>query len=120
RLPDLLASQGSAPELEDAQTSESDRTPMVPLLAAPGHSGVSLTADARAATRAERKRWRDTASGSLDDHLMNNRRGYRFRRAGEYGGWNGPYVSAEIKGDPWGRQFLINSQWLDGGSSTAD
>src|SRR6185436_1394435 len=35
RLPDLLASQGSAPELEDAHTSESDPTPMVPLLAAP-------------------------------------------------------------------------------------
>jgi hypothetical protein len=51
---------------------------------------------------------------------MNHRRGYRVRRSGEYGGWNGPYVSAEVKGDPWGRRFLINSQWLDGGSSTAD
>jgi type II secretory pathway pseudopilin PulG len=120
RLPDLLASQGSAPDVEDAQTSESDHTPMVPLLAAPGHSGVSLTANARTGMRAQRRRWRDTATGSLDDHLMTNRRGYRFRRAGEYGGWNGPYVSAEIKGDPWGRQFLINSQWLDGGSSAAD
>jgi type II secretory pathway pseudopilin PulG len=120
RLPDLLASQGSAPDVEDAQTSESDPTPMVPLLAAPGHSGVSLTADIRAATRAERQRWRDTPSASLDDHLMNNRRGYRFRRIGEYGGWNGPYVSAEIKGDPWGRQFLVNSRWLDGATSAAD
>jgi type II secretory pathway pseudopilin PulG len=120
RLPDLLASQGSAPDVEDAQTSESDPTPMVPLLAAPGHSGVSLTAEVRAATRAERRRWRDMASGSLDDHLMNNRRGYRIRRVGEYGGWNGPYVSAEVKGDPWGRQFLVNSRWLDGGSSAAD
>ena len=119
-LPDLLASQGGAPDIDDAPTSESDATPMVPLLAAPGHSGVSLTAGARAAMRAERRRWRDTPTGSLDDHLMNNRRGYRFRRTGEYGGWNGPYVSAEVKGDPWGRQFLINSQWLDGGSSTAD
>jgi type II secretory pathway pseudopilin PulG len=120
RLPDLLASQGSAPDVEDAQTSESETAPVVPLLAAPGHSSVSLTADVRAALRAERRRWRNTLAGSLDDHLMNNRRGYRFRRSGEYGGWNGPYVSAEVKGDPWGRQFLINSQWLDGGSSTAD
>ena len=49
RLPDLLASQGGAPETEDAPTSESDPSsaPMVPLLAAPGHSGVSLTANAR-------------------------------------------------------------------------
>jgi hypothetical protein len=120
RLPDLLASQGSAPDLDDAQTSESDTTPIVPLLAAPGHSGVSLTASTRSALRAQRRRWRETPAGALDDHLMNNRRGYRFRRSGEYGGWNGPYVSAEIKGDPWGRQFLINSQWLDGGSSAAD
>jgi type II secretory pathway pseudopilin PulG len=120
RLPDLLASQGSAPDVEDAQTSESDPTPMGPLLAAPGHSGVSLTADVRAAIRAERRRWREAGSGSLDDHLMNNRRGYRFRRIGEYGGWNGPYVSAEVKGDPWGRQFLVNSRWLDGAGSAAD
>lgn len=120
RLPDLLASQGSAPDVEDAQTSESDQTSMVPLLAAPGHSGVSLTANARAAMRAQRLRWRETPAGALDDHLMNNRRGYRFRRSGEYGGWNGPYVSGEVKGDPWGRQFLINTQWLDGGSSAAD
>lgn len=120
RLPELLASQGRAPETEDAPSSDNETTPMVPLLAAPGHSGVSLTADARSALRTERRRWRDTASGSLDDHLMNNRRGYRVRRSGEYSGWNGPYVSAEVKGDPWGRQFLINSQWLDGGSSTAD
>jgi hypothetical protein len=119
-LPDLLASQGSAPDVEDAQTSESDQTSMVPLLAAPGHSGVSLTANARAAMRAQRLRWRETPAGALDDHLMNNRRGYRFRRSGEYGGWNGPYVSGEVKGDPWGRQFLINTQWLDGGSSAAD
>jgi hypothetical protein len=120
RLPDLLASQGSAPDVEDAQTRESEPTAIVPLLAAPGQSGVSLTSDIRAATRAERRRWRDTAAGSLDDHLMNNRRGYRFRRTGEYGGWNGPYVSGEIKGDPWGRQFLVNSRWLDGASSAAD
>jgi type II secretory pathway pseudopilin PulG len=120
RLPDLLASQGSAPETEDAQSSDTATTPMVPLLAAPGQGAVSLTANTRAALRAERRRWRDTAAGSLDDHLMNNRRGYRVRRSGDYGGWNGPYISAEVKGDPWGRQFLINSQWLDGGASTAD
>jgi type II secretory pathway pseudopilin PulG len=120
RLPDLLASQGSAPDVEDAQTSESGQTALVPLLTAPGHSGVSLTGDIRAATRAERRRWREAPTGSLDDHLMNNRRGYRFRRIGEYGGWNGPYVSAEVKGDPWGRQFVINSRWLDGASSAAD
>ena len=46
RLPDLLASQGSAPETDDAPDQrERRRRPIVPLLAAPGHSGVSLTAE---------------------------------------------------------------------------
>ena len=59
RMPDLLASQGSAPDIEDAQTSDSDVATTIPLLAAPGHSGVSLTASARAAMRAQRRRWRE-------------------------------------------------------------
>jgi type II secretory pathway pseudopilin PulG len=121
RLPNLLASQGSTPEIEDPQeTSDGHEAAVIPLLAAPGRDGVTLTEHTRAALRAQRHRWRDTPAGALDDHLMTNRRGYRYRRPGEYGGWNGPYVSAEIKGDPWGKQYLINSQWLDGGSSTAD
>jgi type II secretory pathway pseudopilin PulG len=99
RLPALLASQGAAPATEDTD-----------------EQAVS----ARASLQVERRRWIEAAAGSLDDVLKTNRRGYRFRRPGEYGGWNGPYISGEIKGDPWGNQYLINSQWLDGGTSTAD
>ena len=51
---------------------------------------------------------------------MSNRKGYRFRRPGEYGGWNGPYLSADVKGDPWGNQFLINAAFLDGASTATD
>jgi type II secretory pathway pseudopilin PulG len=102
RLPALLASQGAAPATEDAD-EDAPR-----LLNAP------------ASLQAERRRWIEAPAGSLDDVLMTNRRGYRYRRPGEYGGWNGPYISGAIKGDPWGNQYLINSQWLDGGTSTAD
>ncbi len=111
RLPALLASQGAAPETDDS-SSESN-APLAPLAG----SGVDA---AHASLLAERRRWREVAAGALDDVLINNRNGYRYRRPGEYGGWNGPYVSGEVKGDPWGNQYLINSQWLDGGSSTAD
>jgi type II secretory pathway pseudopilin PulG len=119
RLPALLASQGAAPATDDASSS----TPgfLAPLLSGPSNKAEALIADStRAALRAQRRRWRETATGPLDDVLMTNRSGYRYRRPGEYGGWNGPYVSGEVKGDPWGNQYLINSQWLDGGSSTAD
>jgi type II secretory pathway pseudopilin PulG len=99
RFPGLLASQGAAPATEDTDQE---------------------AASAHASPQAERRRWIETSAGSLDDVLMTNRRGYRYRRPGEYGGWNGPYISGEIKGDPWGNQYLVNSQWLDGGNSTAD
>jgi type II secretory pathway pseudopilin PulG len=116
RLPGLLASQGAAPETDDPNQAAS---PVEVLL--PGTSGQALQLGAaKAALRAERHRWKEVPAGGLDDVLMTNRQGYRYRRPGEYGGWNGPYVSGEIKGDPWGNQYLINSQWLDGGSSTAD
>ena len=51
---------------------------------------------------------------------MHNRAGYRYRRPGEYGGWNGPYLSAPVPGDPWGNQYLVNTQFLDGGTTAAD
>jgi type II secretory pathway pseudopilin PulG len=114
RLPALLASQGAAPETDDSSTRSSSL--FAPLVGKP-----DTQADpAHAALLAQRRRWREIAPSAIDDVLINNRSGYRYRRPGEYGGWNGPYISGEVKGDPWGNQYLINSQWLDGGSSTAD
>jgi len=119
RLPGLLASQGAAPETDDPNEDTSE-TP-VPILSGPTAQAEALQAGAvRTALHAERRKWLEVPAGALDDVLSTNRRGYRYRRPGEYGGWNGPYVSGEIKGDPWGNQYLINTQWLDGGSSTAD
>jgi type II secretory pathway pseudopilin PulG len=110
RLASVLASQGTAPDTDGpAAGPESALLP-----SSPAQTVV------RSTLRGQRRRWREVTAGALDDVLMTNRRGYRYRRPGEYGGWNGPYVSGEIKGDPWGNQYLINSQWLDGGTSTAD
>jgi hypothetical protein len=51
---------------------------------------------------------------------VNNDRGYHVRRPGETTGWNGPYLSALLPGDPWGKQYMVNARWLDGGSTAAD
>src|SRR5688572_6916797 len=115
-LPDVLASRGAVPEVDEVAEAAISLT----VLVAPGdHEATSRRAQ-RAALRAQRRKWRESRTAPLDDHLRTNRRGYRYRRPGEYGGWNGPYMSTELKGDPWGGQFLINSQFLDGGSTTAD
>jgi hypothetical protein len=119
-LPEVLASQGAAPEVEAAD-DVAEAAVAVPLFTRPAAQDASLTGKAqRAALRAQRRRWREMRADALDDHLRTNRRGYRYRRPGEYGGWNGPYVSAEIPGDPWGKKYMINSRFLDGSASAAD
>ncbi len=120
RLPDVLASQGAVPDV-DGEDDLEEAAVGAPILVPPGERATTMTSSAlRAALRAERRRWRETRADALDDHLRTNRRGYRYRRPGEHGGWNGPYVSAEIQGDPWGKRYLINSQFLDGSASAAD
>jgi type II secretory pathway pseudopilin PulG len=115
RLPAVLASEGGAPTID-----ASDGGGGLSLLLAPGARDTGAQQVFRAAQRAQRRRWREAETGALDDHLRTNRRGYRNRRPGEYGGWNGPYLSAEVKGDPWGQRYMINSQFLDAGDSAAD
>jgi hypothetical protein len=118
-MPDVLASEGEAPQadgLED-DTVQASTAPMIPLLVQPGNRAGGRGIPA---TSAQRHRWIEAARESLDDHLRTNRKGYRLRKPGEYGGWNGPYLSAELKGDPWGNQYLVNSSWITGGDSAAD
>lgn len=124
-LPDVLASDGSVPSVEGADDSEL-------LEVVEGEAGAALLASptqmtrrqtrrsARETLRTERRRWREVRAGMLDDHLTTNRQGYRARRPGETDGWAGPYLSNVIKGDPWGNQFVVNTAWLDGGSTPAD
>jgi type II secretory pathway pseudopilin PulG len=116
RLPELLATAGQVPEIDDRDEQESG---LAAFLAAPRRGTVAAGGE-RGARRLQRLKWREAAAEALDDHLMTNRRGYRYRRPGEYGGWNGPYISAPIKGDPWGNQYMVNSGFLDGGSTAAD
>lgn len=117
---DVLASAGSQPSIESAQdTAASSLT----LFARPGRgNGNGKGNDTRGndVIRAQCRKWLEAATDMLDDHLRSNRGGYRFRQPGEYGGWNGPYISAELKGDPWGNQYLINAAFLGGGGSATD
>jgi type II secretory pathway pseudopilin PulG len=116
-LPEVLASNGATPEVDEV----AEAAFALPLLVAPGdQDATAYRRSQRAAHRAQRRKWRESRADALDDHLRTNRRGYRYRRPGEYGGWNGPYVSAEIQGDPWGKKYMINSQFLDGSASAAD
>ena len=126
-FPDVLLTAGNPPSTEDPDSDLGDLPALTPLalLRSPGPGGGNGNghgADVgdRAAQRAMRGKWREVPAGSLGDHLWTNRHGYRVRRPGEYAGWNGPYVSAELKGDPWGNQFMVNTRFLDGGSTAAD
>jgi len=117
-LPEVLATAGSAPRIDDdVETSEASVASALNLLARPGNGNGNGNGNGGGE---KRRKWVEGGAEPLDDHLVTNRKGYRFRRPGEYGGWNGPYLSAEVKSDPWGNQFLINSQWLDGSSTVAD
>ena len=120
RLPDVLASDGNTPETEEREEMQSIASvaPVLNLLSR--GSGRANDQGPPRANVAQRRRWLEMNAGALNDHLMTNKRGYRFRQPGEYGGWNGPYLSAELRGDPWGNEFMVNSLWLDGGSSAAD
>jgi type II secretory pathway pseudopilin PulG len=123
-LPDVLASAGAPPaaaESEEDMLEAAEAGPLLSQLRPPhGGSGRGAAEHPVELLRAERRRWREVRAGALEDHLLTNRRGYRYRRPGEYGGWNGPYISAPTRGDAWGNQFLVNSAWLDGGSTAAD
>ena len=128
RLPDVLATAGQQPQTDDPEGTLDDGSsaPVINLFASPANrngngngNGNGVGGSSKPAPARQRK-WLEVAKDALDDHLMTNRKGYRYRRPGEYGGWNGPYLSAELKGDPWGNQYLVNSHWLDGGSTAAD
>lgn len=121
-FPDVLMTAGNPPRTEDLDGEVDELPAMTPLalLHSPGQGRGNGTNDERAARQAQRGKWREVRAGSLGDHLYTNRHGYRLRRPGEYAGWNGPYVSAEVKGDPWGNQYMVNTHFLNGASTAAD
>lgn len=115
RLPDVLMSEGDDPSTDDDAREAAVARASVGngLLQAPGNTGAP-------SMRQMRRKWIDLGRDLIDDYMVTNRRGYRLRQPGEYGGWNGPYLSAKLKGDPWGNRYLVNTSWLDGSASAAD
>lgn len=111
RMPDVMSSEGDDPQVEDTQSAMRGST-RGGLFVAPG--GLAK------ASQKALSEWLDLTREAIDDHLMTNKRGYRLRQPGEYGGWNGPYLSAKLSGDPWGNRYMINTSWLGGGASAAD
>lgn len=125
RLPEVLATEGNPPQTDEAEAAATPSLSLASLLQrgngngngkGNGNDGDVLNAS----SRAQRRKWFEQRTGSVGDHLVSNRHGYRFRRPGQDAGWNGPYMSNHIKGDAWGNQYLINSQWLNGGTTAAD
>ncbi|MGH0029914.1 MAG: type II secretion system protein GspG [Myxococcota bacterium] len=62
-------------------------------------------------------------AGALEDHLIRNRTTAvnplypASQNAPDPPGWNGPYVDS-VPLDPWGRPYVCNVRYLDGGSVT--
>jgi type II secretory pathway pseudopilin PulG len=114
-LPELLTSGGDTPSIEETLDS---RNLLLDALTSPVQGRAE--ASGPRSGRAERRKWREARAAAMDDLILTNRRGYKYRKPGEFEGWNGPYISAPVQGDPWGKQFMINSEWLDGGTTAAD
>lgn len=61
--------------------------------------------------------WVETPTrDQMDTHLRMNGRNYVEAdiTTGPGRGWNGPYVSKPVGGDPWGHAYLINTGFLRG------
>jgi type II secretory pathway pseudopilin PulG len=101
RVVDVLRSGGDMPAPADAVPPDETGT----IVPAPSvdMSGAALTS------------WigPPTLDG-MDNHLRVNGRNYPVSPLGSGNGWNGPYVSRLIAGDPWGHSYLANIGFLKG------
>jgi prepilin-type N-terminal cleavage/methylation domain-containing protein len=57
--------------------------------------------------------WTTGTTDELEDHLMSNAPGYTARSATATFGWNGPYLSSAIIGDPWNNRYMVNVGLID-------
>jgi prepilin-type N-terminal cleavage/methylation domain-containing protein len=57
--------------------------------------------------------WTTGVAGMLSDQLLVNAPGYAVRTATSQFGWNGPYLSSELRSDPWGNRYLVNIGLID-------
>lgn len=98
---DVLVSGGALPGVADS----------VPL----GESGLFAPDASVGTTQAALRPWVAISTfDKFDNHLRVNGRRYPVSISGPGNGWNGPYVSKEITGDPWGHAYLANAGFLRG------
>jgi len=57
--------------------------------------------------------WTTGIAGFLSDQLLVNAPGYGLRSVTAQVGWNGPYLSSELRSDPWGNRYVVNVGLLD-------
>jgi prepilin-type N-terminal cleavage/methylation domain-containing protein len=57
--------------------------------------------------------WSTGPAGALAEQLMANVPGYTVRTVSSQFGWNGPYLSSELRSDPWGNRYLVNIGLID-------
>lgn len=57
--------------------------------------------------------WTTGLSGMLADQLLVNAPGYALRTATSQFGWNGPYLSSDLRSDPWGNHYVVNVGLID-------
>ncbi len=57
--------------------------------------------------------WTTGLTDDLARQLLTNGPGYAMRTATSQFGWNGPYLSSELRSDPWGNRYLVNIGLLD-------
>ena len=104
---DVLSSDGDIPEINDSAADS-------PIAAVAQGIGL-VKRPAASAFQAQRRHWTEARRDSLDAYLVNNERGYHVRRPGESAGWNGPYVSTMLPGDPpSGDLAELCKEWRDG------
>ena len=100
RVVDVLMSGGDVPACADSVPDES------PGSASPGRPNQFGRGNPMQA-------WTAISNvDRLDEHLRFNGRAYPMGLSGPGTGWNGPYVTTEITGDPWGHAYLINTGFL--------
>ena len=99
---DVLMSEGDMPAVADEVPVDS-------------HGELVLIDPSVGRTSAAIRPWVAISSFDLlDFHLRTNGRGYPMALGGPGTGWNGPYVTKAITGDPWGNKYLINTGYLRG------
>jgi type II secretory pathway pseudopilin PulG len=97
----VITSEGVPPLVSDRVPVETVQAMLVP-------PGLSLDA-------AGIRPWiAGSPTDLLDLHLRVNGRHYPEAAGGSGTGWNGPYLSTGVPGDPWGRQYLVNTAFLPG------